>query len=170
MDFIGIDAEGNMARMISRTLAGAGAMLAAPGGTVYAATYDWTLGGVDNGMGILTTGAADGGAGGVDITAFSGSIDGLPVSLVGGDPGVGSVLGNLDYDNLLYPAANGIGVSSGGSLLDSHGVIFSYDSETAAIYADGGADTVSSTTTIANLTSSATRLLFRPSPNLPPGW
>jgi hypothetical protein len=98
-------------------LAGCVACLAA---TVPAAatTYQWTMtGGGASGSGTLVTGAADNG--GFDIVSFTGTIDGDPVALLGGQPG-GATLsadGAYNYDNILYPPPDN-------PALDINGVLF----------------------------------------------
>jgi PEP-CTERM motif len=82
-----------------------------------ATLYDWTLtGGGDYGSGTLVTGAPDNG--GVDILSFSGTIDGNPVTLLGGQPGGATATSLFVYDNILYPPPND-------PVLDVWGVLFS---------------------------------------------
>jgi len=88
-----------------------------------ATLYAWTLsGGGDSGSGFLTTGAADNG--GLDITSFSGQIDGSVIGgLLGGQPGGAeaySPAGAFIYDNILYPSSN----SAESALLDNGGILF----------------------------------------------
>ena len=83
------------------------------------ATYSWALnaGGGLTGSGQLITGGVDNG--GFDITKFSGAIGGVPVDLLGGDPGAPTIsgMGAFIYDNVLYSSSN--------PLLSTWGVLFS---------------------------------------------
>jgi hypothetical protein len=98
-----------------------------------AATFVWNLeGGIGtylSGSGTLQTGQASGG--GFTIVAFSGSIDGLQVSLLGGDPGGAAIspTGAFNYDNLFFPTAT--------EMLDSHGVLLSVAGEEGNIWNNG---------------------------------
>jgi hypothetical protein len=83
-------------------------------------TYAWTLGGTTSGLGALTTGNPD--AGGFDIVAFDGTINGtLITGLLGGQPGgeVTSPSGAFYYDNVIF---------NGSPLLDTGGVLFTLES------------------------------------------
>ena len=84
-----------------------------------ATVYLWTMtGGGDSGSGRLVTGAADNG--GFDIVSFTGTIDGDPVALLGGQPRGATTTadGAYLYDNILYaPPDNPV--------FDINGVLFS---------------------------------------------
>ena len=99
-----------------------------------ASLFLWTLdGGVWTGLagaGSLQTAAADGG--GFDVVALSGTIDGLQVSLLGGDPGHVAISpsGAFNYDNIVDPASRG-------ALLDAHGLLLSIAGEEGNIWGNG---------------------------------
>jgi hypothetical protein len=84
-------------------------------------TTNWVIYGNDHGSGLLSYSTSDNG--GYDLLSFTGTINGHPVSLLGGDPGwlpgppnsntpsgvtaapAYSVYG-LTYDNIIYSASN----------------------------------------------------------------
>jgi hypothetical protein len=92
-------------------------------------TYAWTLtGAAANGSGTLTTGAAD--AGGFDVSAITGSINGDTITgLIPNSPlgtPIASPDGNFVFDNLVF---------SSDPVLDNYGILFSLvDSPEANIY------------------------------------
>ncbi|HEY1933360.1 MAG TPA: hypothetical protein VGG99_15210 [Acetobacteraceae bacterium] len=98
-----------------------------------ATTFLWQIqGGIGTnlfGEGTLQTSPASGG--GSAIVAFDGSIAGLQVSLLGGDPGgiTVSPSGAFNYDNVFYPTA--------AAVLDSHGVLLSVAGEEGNIWSNG---------------------------------
>ena len=99
-----------------------------------ASLFLWALdGGVGTGLagaGSLQTGTADGD--GFDVVALSGTIDGLPVSLSGGDPGHMAISpsGAFNYDNIVDPA-------SPSALLDAYGLLLSIAGEEGNIWYNG---------------------------------
>ena len=98
-----------------------------------ATVYDWTMtGGGDSGSGTLVTGSPDNG--GFDIVSFTGTIDGDPVALLGGQPGVATTTadGAYIYDNILYPPPNN-------PVLHINGVLFSTDGEEGNLFYGWGA-------------------------------
>ena len=91
-----------------------------------ATLYDWTLnGGGDSGSGTLVTGAPD--SDGFDIVSFSGTIDGNPVALLGGQPGGATATYLFIYDNVLYPPSDN-------PVLDLDGLLFSDAGEQGNIF------------------------------------
>jgi len=113
-------------------LAGSAACLAAAL-PASATVYDWTMtGGGDSGSGTLVTGAADNG--GFDIVSFTGTIDGDPVALLGGQPGAATTTsdGAYIYDNILYPLPDN-------PLFDINGVLFSNAGEEGNLFYGWGA-------------------------------
>jgi hypothetical protein len=127
----------------AKTLRAAAALLAVALGVLAPAPaaadlYDWTLSGVSEGAGTLTTGAADGT--GYDIASFVGEIDGVAVTLAGaplypGPAGAISPLGAFDYDNIVDNAPGSDDV------LDDWGILVSYAGEPGLegnIWGNGG--------------------------------
>jgi hypothetical protein len=114
-------------------VAGIGTALLSAIAPASATLYDWTLtGGGDYGSGTLTTGAPDNG--GFDILAFTGTIDGDPVALLGGQPG-GATLspdGAYIFDNILYPPPDQ-------PMFDFYGVLFSTGGEEGNLFYGWGA-------------------------------
>lgn len=96
-----------------------------------ATLYDWSLnaGSGLTGSGTLVTGAAAGS--GFDVVAFSGSIGGSTVSLLGGQPGgqATSPSGAFYYDNIVMPASNPV--------FDIDGVLFTINSQEGNIWGNG---------------------------------
>jgi hypothetical protein len=106
-------------------------------GTAFAdTTYQWTLsGGGASGSGLLVTGAADNG--GYDVLSFTGSVDGSPVTLYGGQPGpLGASGPGVYYDNILYPGlTSGSSSCAGGhTLVDGCGIAFNLGSGIGNIF------------------------------------
>jgi PEP-CTERM motif len=113
-------------------LAGLTACLAATA-PASATVYNWSMtGGGDYGSGTLVTGAADNS--GVDIIAFTGTIDGDPVALLGGQPGSATTTtdGAYIYDNILYPPPDN-------PVFDINGVLFSSAGEEGNLFYGWGA-------------------------------
>lgn len=103
-----------------------------------ASLYDWTLdaGAGLTGWGTLTTGSADGG--GFDIAAISGQIGGVPVSLLGGNPGVGATTspsGAFLFDNVVYPSSDPV--------FDVNGLLFTISGDEGNIWGNGVAGSYS---------------------------
>jgi hypothetical protein len=84
-------------------------------------THDWTLTGVDSGSGTFFSGAPAGG--GLDILGFTGTIDGVSITELGGTPGgpATSPSGNFNYDNIFFPGSD--------PSLDVYGVLVRYNGE-----------------------------------------
>ena len=105
-----------------------GALLASVSPAAANVIYSWTLSGIDNGSGQLTTDGSN------NIISLSGMIDGAAVTLAGGDPGgpTTSTDGQFIYDNILYPNGTAPG------LLDIYGILLSSVAfGSANIFGDG---------------------------------
>src|SRR5690348_17113990 len=104
---------------------------------VSAATYNWFLdaGAGLTGTGSLTTGAPD--SGGFDITSFTGTVGGQAVSLLGGEPGSGTISpsGAFIYDNILQVLSNPV--------FDNSGLLFSIGGREGNIWGNGTPDSYS---------------------------
>jgi hypothetical protein len=144
------------------------------GSMASAATYDWTLSGADNGSGQLTisgpltvtytvtSGPSQGTVSttGYDILSFTGLIDGVSVSLLGGQPGFlpnppdpGTPVGvsgspafsayGLSYDNILYADGTSVLIPCDltpaltNQYLDAYGVLLSYNGIEGEIWGNG---------------------------------
>jgi len=131
---------------LSKYLGIATLLIGSLAGTAFADVYNWTLsGGGDTGSGQLVTGAADGG--GHDILSFTGSIDGDPVSLYGGQPGSlgASAPGGIYYDNIIYPSLNSgtLNCAGGATFVDGCGIAINIDGGIGNIWSSYPGDGVS---------------------------
>ena len=121
-------------------------------------TLNWDVFGADHGSGLMTLGAADNG--GYDILSFTGTIDGNPVTLLGGQPGwipgppnsntppgvtnapAYSTYG-LTYDNIYYPGNSpnipcfGPTSSLSNQNTDAYGILFTYNGGEGEIWSNG---------------------------------
>ncbi len=121
------------------------ALLTVVGGPAAAGTvYNWSLSGVDNGTGNVSIDGSN------NIVAFSGQIDGDPVNLMGGNPGVAGAsvadsipylgFSSIIYDNVLFPLGDAGHCDSGPGvgLLDACGILFSMNGGYGNLYGVGG--------------------------------
>ncbi|MGA7196431.1 MAG: PEP-CTERM sorting domain-containing protein [Roseiarcus sp.] len=124
-------------------------------------TTNWVVYGADRGSGLMTLGPADNG--GYDILSMTGTIDGNPITLLGGQPGWLPGLPNsntppgvtaapaysvdgLTFDNIVYPASNspdipcfGPTTSSSNQFADAYGILFNYNGGEGEIWGNGTA-------------------------------
>ncbi len=121
-------------------------------------TTNWVVYGADHGSGLLTYGPADNG--GYDILSFTGTIDGNPVTLLGGQPGwlPGPPNSNtppgvtaapqystdgLTYDNIYYPGDSpdipcfGPTTTDSNQNADAYGILFTYNGGEGEIWGNG---------------------------------
>ena len=121
-------------------------------------TLNWSVSGADQGSGLMTLGAADNG--GYDIVSFTGTIDGNPVTLLGGQPGWSPGPPNsntpagetnapaystygLTYDNIYYPGNSpnipcfGPTSSLSNQNADAYGILFTYNGGEGEIWGNG---------------------------------
>ena len=101
-------------------------------GIASAQTYSWTLTGPDTGSGTFFTTATVGG--GFDVDGFTGIIDGLAVTEIGGNPGqpTNSPDGFFTYDNLVFPGSD--------PLLDVDGLLLAYNGSEANLWGNAPGD------------------------------
>ena len=99
--------------------------------------YNWTLSGLNTGSGQLTVDSSN------NITSFTGSINGNPVTLLGGQPGVSTLSpsGLFSYDNVLYPLSDAASCAGPvGGLVDCSGILFTYLGGEGNIWFNGDPD------------------------------